>query len=380
MTTKTTAKGSSCLAKLVAAIFVIMLVLTLPLALFLFNFGRVFFNPPAVTHVVTNELVNSDLLPVVLEWFSDSRAQERVETGEAHTWVDEPDIVQLMAFVDRDAWRKIKAEVLTDEMINEWVPALVNGLYAWIDSDAVLPQVELDLRKLKAIVDSEHGRNSIVIAYDQLPPCTTEQIDDFKSRLNAAPPDTEVFYNLCEFPNPWHDDQVNDYLQSLNDLVDSTPEDFALGRAIDDSSNTSASLAVVKQQLLMLRFLYRWGWIVPLICLLLILALVIRSLHSLGIWWGAPLLLSGLLGVLLGLLYRLAIGWLFNSQLLSLVPELARPQVVSSASRLAGGMFRPMLIEAIIIAVAGLIIVAVGAFVGPESREDPAAADGQVNV
>ena len=34
---------------------------------------------------MTEEVLQSDLIPIALEWFSDRRAQQRVEAGEALT-------------------------------------------------------------------------------------------------------------------------------------------------------------------------------------------------------------------------------------------------------------------------------------------------------
>jgi hypothetical protein len=45
---------------------------------------------------------HSDLIPVALEWFSGSRAQARVDSGEALTGINEPDVVLLMSFLDRN--------------------------------------------------------------------------------------------------------------------------------------------------------------------------------------------------------------------------------------------------------------------------------------
>ncbi|MEK6575503.1 MAG: hypothetical protein AABZ58_14430, partial [Chloroflexota bacterium] len=85
-------------AKVLAFLLALVLVVIIPLALLAFDVYHVAFNPPLMKRVLSDEVVNHDLIPVSLEWFSDRRAQERIASGEALTGVDEPDIVLLMSF------------------------------------------------------------------------------------------------------------------------------------------------------------------------------------------------------------------------------------------------------------------------------------------
>ena len=118
---------------------------------------------------------------MALEWFSEQRVRE----GIALTGVDEPDMVLLLSFMDRNSWRAVRAEVLTDEFLTHLVSVSVDGTYQWIDSENIVPQVTYDLRQFINRVDTEHGTNSVVIAYDQLDACTEEEIADFLARLAA---------------------------------------------------------------------------------------------------------------------------------------------------------------------------------------------------
>jgi hypothetical protein len=356
----------SCLARGLAGTLAFLFVLTLPFVLLIFNIGRMLFHQPTVKRVLTHELIRSDLIPVVLEWFSDTTAQERVESGEARTWVEEPDIVQLMSFLDRDGWREIRAEVLTDEMVNDWAPQLVGGFYDWIDSDELLPQASLDLDVLMTRVNSDHGVNSIVIAYDELPPCTQEEIDDFEGRLADAAPGVWVFYNLCEFPDPYHEDQFNDYVESLTDLVEEVPGEFVLADAIQRSPDYSPQgWKSLKTQLRTLKLVSRWGWVLPAVILLLILALAVRSAKGLGNWWGIPMVLGGLLSLPLALFYQRLLASLFTSPLGSAVPKIVRAEAARATGRILAVAFRQMMFQAIAVAVIGFILFVIGEFVGP---------------
>ena len=344
--------GCGCLG-LPAAILVVMLI---PFSLIVFNIGRTIFNGPQVKKVVADEVVSSDLIPVALQWLSDRRAQQRVDTGEALTGVTEPDIVLLMSFMDRADWRQVKAEVLPDQILVDWVSVTVDGVYRWIDSSDRVPQITLEMRPFKDRVNSEHGVNSIVIAYGNLEPCVQEQIDDFLARLAAVPPGTEVLYNLCQFPDPWHEDQFNDYVNSLHNVVKNIPDQFELTRelsAIPDDPG-SAGPATIKAEVRLIRLLMLLAWLPPLLVLLAVLAFRIRSLQDLGRWWGLPLLVGGFLTLLPALAYRWLITSLVAAAPLSESPKLVLQEATRTILQLADYAFMGMLVQAIIITAMGL--------------------------
>ena len=259
------ARKAGCLARGLAFVLASLLVIALPLSLLALDVWRVVFNADLIKHLLTDEVVNSDLVPVALEWFSDRRAEQRVREGIALTGVDEPDMVLLLSFMERNSWRAVRAEVLTDEFLTHLVSVSVDGTYQWIDSENVVPQVTYDLRQFINRVNSEHGTNSVVIAYDQLDACTEEEIADFLARLAAAPPGSEVLYNLCEFPDPWHDDQFSDYENALFKVVENVPPEFAL---TDELAQTVDQQGVgpeaIKRQLRLIRLVGMWAWLAPL--------------------------------------------------------------------------------------------------------------------
>jgi hypothetical protein len=344
------------LAKFLALVCVILLVITLPLALVAFDVGRVLFNQPLVTRTLTEEVVQSDFLPIVLEWFSDRRAQERVDSGEALTGILEPDIVLLLSFMDRNDWRQIKQEVLTDEILTTWTSQTVSGFYAWIDSDDRVPQITWSMQPFKDRVNTEHGANSIVIAYDNLPDCTQAEIDDFRSRLAAVPADAEVLYNLCRFPDPWHEDQFSDYVRSLQNVVNDIPPQFELTKEVAQLENRQgAGPQTIKNQLRLIRFLMRWLWLAPWALFTAIGLLVVRSWHAAGRWWGLPLVVSGAVLLLPALVYRPLVTALVSSGLLSEVPMVVIDEALRITFRLTDEVFRPMLIQAIAIILVGLL-------------------------
>lgn len=358
------------LGKTIAILILLILLIALPLSILAYDVGRVVFDQVLVKGIVTDVVTESDLIPAALKWFSERRAEQRYGAGEAIAWEDEPDIVDLLSLVSIDSWREIRWEALPNEILAEWVSIAVDGTYEWIDSDERVPDVSWDLRSFKERVNSEHGEKSVQIVFDSLPPCTEEEVADFKSRLAAAPPGTEVLYNLCRFPEPWFDDQVSDYHDSLILVVENIPDTFALTQElarIEDTQGIGPEL--IKGQLLLIRLLMRMAPLVPVVLLLLILLFAVRSLQELGRWWGIPIVLGGALLLILSLVYRATLIGVLTIGPLSEVPPLVREEAISAIMVLVAEILRPLMAQSIVILVLGLILMIVGATVRPKPVE-----------
>jgi hypothetical protein len=340
-----------------AAVFI----LVLPLSILAFDLGRGVFNPPLMKTVLTEIVTESELIPVALDWYSDRRAEERYAAGEAQAWVGEPDVVQLMDFMGLNDWIKIRDIALPDEILAGWVSDSVDGTYAWVDNDDRVPQIIWEMEPFIAHVDGEPGLQSIQIAYAALPPCNAEQIADFEARLAAAPAGTEVLYNLCEFPDPWYEDQFSDYLESLQDLIDNIPLKFELTDELAQVEDTTGvGPERLKSQARTIRFWMQWAFLIPVVLVVLILLLGVRNLRSLARWVGIPLIAGGVIALLLALLHSALITALLSFGVLSEIPELVISEVTKAILILAGYVFRPMVWQALLIVVLGGVLVLIG--------------------
>ncbi len=342
------------LLKALAIVCVVLLIITLPLALLAWDLGRVVFNPPLVNQIVTDEVVNSELIPLALAWFSKDVAYERAAEGVAMTGISEPDIVALISYLEQPEWSQIKQEVLPPEILAAWTSTTVDGVYAWVDNTDRVPQIVWAMEPFKARVNSEHGVNSITIAYNKLPTCLPAEIEDFKTRLAAAPAGTKVLYNLCQFPEPWHTDQFQQYVDSLTNVVENVPPQFALTQELAQTNDQQGvGPEALKTQLRQIRFWMNIAWLIPLVLLILIAALAVRSPETLARWWGLPLLVGGLAALLPLFVYRWLITSLLASGPLSETPPLIVTEVTRSILRLAGHVFQPMGLQAAICVLVG---------------------------
>ena len=361
------------LARFIAFVVVLILIIAIPLALLAYDVGRVVFDPPLVKKVLTEIVTESDLIPAALSWYSQSEAQDRYASGEAEAWVGEPDVVQLFLFMTVENWRTIRWEVLTNEILASFVSTSVDGTYTWIDSEDAVPDITWDLIPFKQRVDSQHGVTSIAVAYSALPDCNQDQINDFKSRLAAAPLGTKVLYNLCEFPDPWYEDQFSDYLESLGDLVANVPDAFALTDTLAGLEDTAGiGPAVIKTQLRLIRMLMNLAPLIPIVLLILILIFAVRGLRSLGLWWGIPLTVGAIWALAMAFVYRPLITQLLANGPLSETPELIQSEAIQAILILADEIFKPLLWQGLVVLVVSLILLLVGGFTKSRRKQEEA--------
>ena len=214
--------------------FVVLLLLILSLVLILttlltvvgFDIWRVAFDPTLIKGMLADEFVDSPLIPRVLENLSQRRAQQRVESGEALSGVNEPDIMLLISFLDFDDWNEMRQLIVTDEFITHLISVTVDSFYDWLDSSDPSPKFMWDVTELKENLTGQAGVDAIMVAYRALPECTDEEIADFEARLAEMPPGVEILYNLCQFPGAYGEDQIGDYVNALVDVSDNVPDKY----------------------------------------------------------------------------------------------------------------------------------------------------------
>jgi hypothetical protein len=341
----------------------ILFVISAVLAVLGYDIWRVVFNGPRIKAILGEELSQSDLVPAILADLSVRRAQERVEKGEALSGVDEPDIELLLSYVSFERWVEIRELLVTDAFVSDLISETVDGLYAWIDSDEFAPAFAWNMAPLKDRLVGGEGEKAIMIAYEAMPECTQAEIDDFTSRLAAMPPGVEVLYNLCQFPPPWEEDQIDDYLNALADVNQNIPEAYDFSQVMMLASMTFGSSGT-KPTLRMIRFAGQWGWVVPLVILGLILALGVRSFRSLGNWGGIPLVVTGALLAVVAVPVRILLLNLLVNAFPLQVSDLLRAELRLSLVRMTDAVFQPMLVQGLIILGLGVLLIVLGVVLG----------------
>lgn len=366
-TPKKPTRASNALAIILAIAFVFFAIV----GLLGFNVWRVLFNPPLVKQVLTTEIVSSDLAPALLQLFSEWRAEQRVNNSESLSGVNEPDIVLLISFMDSDDWREIKQLLVTDEFVTHLISVSVDGFYGWLDSNDLQPDIVWEMTPLKSHMSGKQGIDAIMVAYSAMPRCTPEEVADLQLRLSKMPPGVEVLYNLCQFDAPWHNDQVRDYEDALKGVDENIPVRFNVSEEFSNSSSPGAgNLVLLKSQLRLLRFVAQWGWLIALVLLLIILGIKVRSKRSLGQFIGIPLTVSGVLAILIAWGGQASIIQIVTKSFLAATSDFVRQEVDNSLNHLTGLFFQPLLIQGIILAGVGIVLIVLKYIKKPKPKDE----------
>ena len=164
---------------------------------------------------------------------------------------------------------------------------------------------EWDFRPLLANFRSEAGREAMAIIIKQYPPCPPSYVPTFEYKehdvdIECLPPDVPVSQTI---------DQIYTILIAG---FNNDPEFIANGGVYrEEWSPTAASDAeyIIRafQALDQLWLL----WLIPLGLLAVIALLTVRSLYSLGIWFGSTLLMTGVVTPVIGLIiFAQVFDWL----------------------------------------------------------------------
>lgn len=407
---------------MVSYLIVLLLIVLISISLTAFNLSLSLFNRERLSEILTDVIVDSDLLPTLLSWYSQTRAAQRVETELAVPNENEPDIVLLLAYPAVDDWRAARDLLLPEPVVNRGVRDIVDDLINWIDSSDHLPQVTIDLSGFKAQASSQ-GPDAVLIALESMPLCTEAQVADLERRVSRAQaaqallrrcgiPDPwteaeqesflacasgdsrglaaldslcsfptpwrvdlgreyvecariaetgEALYNLCEFEAPYQNDQRRDYEESLEKVIADFPDRFdvtAYLQANDVVLLPGAAPESIKGELRALRLA---GYVGPALLVILTLLLILLNRAD----GGRGFRLAGIALIIGGLLagaQAAASSSLVARSLLRftgmVVPAPVAAEISLVSGQLLNSIFQPMLVQALLIVAAGALSLA----------------------
>ena len=342
------------LARIVAAVLAACLALMLPLALLGFNVGRVLFSPEVVAGVIVERAVDSGGLRRIVS--------ERLLSPEAGGGNPEFELARAMSFLEQDEVERVLDLLIPPEWARAQVGGALESLYAWMDNDSPSPVVPLDLRPIQQSLLTGGAERLVETILDSWPACTVEQIEELAM---AAIQGGEVQMPYCEPPEPYRSAISLMATQGLIEGARALPPTIdLLGQDPAQSPQDLAGAMALKEQLRLMRALARWGWLLPLSFLGIIMALVVRSFRGLTRWWGIPLLIGGLLSVVgvfvaSGLAQRLVAQALGDGLPEELV-RLLRSLLDGLRDRILGRM----LVQSVVVTLGAVLLLFLGYLLG----------------
>ena len=129
--------------RILAAIFALIFIVTLPFGFLAFFSANEIFNPEELTSTINESLIVSGVLRrnIVealsgMEFGDDSK--EDAEVGRA------------LSELGIEDWSRIVDIVISDEWLEKQIRETVESINTWLDDDRVSPGLEIDMRPIKA--------------------------------------------------------------------------------------------------------------------------------------------------------------------------------------------------------------------------------------
>lgn len=352
----------SVIIKFLAFIIAGLLVVTLPLSLIIYNTGQALFNPQVVARVSRAVFVDSELIPGALEFVTNQRAEEISQEIEEQDEDNEFNLFYLIEGMEVEDWRNIRKELLTDEILDEWIHTTVSAYFAWLDSEDQTPEIRWDMKPLIERMRGSPGEKIVTTFYNSLPDCTDLQMEEMKTGEGEPLPKRKMVENLCKLSTFPHQEQIRVYDEILHLAVERIPPVYNFTQALVKEDSALQTPLAAKKQLREWRKIAELSLLLPLLLLFLILAFGVRSLTDLGQWWGIPLAGGSLIAFITSLLFKPLWTGLLSERMPGAVPSTSvlYHELISNSGRAVSEVFNPLRWQSFLLLLIGLGFMVMG--------------------
>lgn len=336
------------LGQLFAAICAVLFVVSTVLVLLLFNIERKAFSSATYKQA-----------------FEDQRLYERMPAILATTlttYMAESGIsMPFLQFLTVEDWQNNIAMLLPPEELKAMSNNALDATFDYLNGRS--NSAVISLLPVKAQLAGEPGVQLVLQILRRQPACTAEQLTQmalglFGGQIALCNPPEQAIGLMMPF--------IQSQLQTITTLF---PNELTL-----ISTTTSGTPEDPRVRLNAIRSGIKLTLFLPALLLFGIAVFAVRSFRDLFTWWGWPLLFAGGIGVILALLGAPLIGGilriLIQTQGAFFIPPVLAAALGETASAVAREMLVPVLIQGLILAAAGVGMLAIAVLV-PRSTVEP---------
>ncbi|MCH7586574.1 MAG: hypothetical protein IIC78_00855 [Chloroflexi bacterium] len=210
---------------------------------------------------------------------------------------DRIDTVQTLLFENLN--QAERDEIIEIFVPDGWVEAQLKSavveFLSWIESDRARLNFVLDLTVIKDDLQNGGASRVIEIVFESAPTCTLAQFNVWQAALRA---DNLPQSGIC-VPEG---DVVLPYRALVERLVLQQIREIPSKLTISDALGENQDLIKLKNAIVSFLDLLRILRLLPILFFGLLMTIAIRSMNQLGRWWGFPLILGSILGLMFVLL------------------------------------------------------------------------------
>ncbi|MBL8063421.1 MAG: hypothetical protein JNK32_10400 [Anaerolineales bacterium] len=326
-------------SKTIAAIFAVLFVITAVMALILFNFDRRAFNAETYQQAFARGDFYNALPALMAEVMSSSTTDKS----------QYPNVMQSMS---QDAWEAFLRALLPADAMKAMSDDVLNSTFSYINLQT--DSVQINLTPLKNSMAGDTGVQAVLSLVQSLPECTALQIAEITTAAL-----TGRSFGFCNPPA--------ELLPVLAPIVQGQLQ-LAAFAIPDQMTLFSAPLQDdPRLRLQSIRFFMRISPILPLLFLLGMTVLAVRSLKEWLNWWGVPLFITGVAAAILAVIGGPILGTLLSSyidgRMQNFLPTVFLAYTSDLAAAMANALLKPVLWQGLILAAIGFGLIGVGFFV-----------------
>jgi hypothetical protein len=282
-------RASGCvgtMARILAYFLVFLLVIIVPISLLASNTLRVWFSSNTFSDVVASFLV-----------IGGGVREQLVDQLISNTWSSQntsgrSEALDYLNSQDRAEIAKI---LFPDDWVKSQIQSSVDTFMTWVESEETMPKLVLDLQPIRDQFQEGGSYRITELIVGSWPQCNSDQLQQMDHDLQQDPP---VLSELCKSEGDLLDRLIEFVNRTLLKQVKNLPTEVPLLNDLSQQENTFR-VEELRKNILSLLFVLKCARLVPIFLFGLIMTLVVRSWRDLGRWWGIPLVVGALIGILI---------------------------------------------------------------------------------
>ena len=272
-----------------------------------------------------------------------------------------------------DDWEHLIATLLEPEWLQTTVESVLDQVFENLNSDAPSEPISISLVELKAKLGGPVGYQALLALLEKQPECTPEQILQLsEAQLFGGEMDDFLLCNPPETLMDIVDPLMREAIQSAASAI---PEEMTFELPFLDmsgSTNIQEFRGDPIQSVFAARRLLRFALLIPITFLLLVTIFGVRSIRDWLLWWGVPLLFTGLISLVFSTLSLPILGWVVSRLMGEATLAGVTPELFSIGVDLGNAVFsqvtRKIMVQAGVMAAIGFGFTISAFFVKPANK------------
>lgn len=265
------------IARILAVVCAVMMVIAADISLVAVNVERRFFNPDVYKRALDSQGVYDRLPALLAEQVAESAADAGGESGS-------------LQLLDRQDWEAIMTDIFPPAWFEAQTESVIDQLFAWIESDETEGVISFSMVEVKERLAGEEGAQMVRRIFDSMPACTDAETASWAAAQLAGGGDLPE----CRPPDELLDAVMPQIETALDEAAAGIPDQQEIPLTADPQNDFRPALRAIRAVSLL-------SPLIPIGLLFAIAILAVRSLRGLLMWWGFPILIAGLFGLLLAL-------------------------------------------------------------------------------